>query len=547
MTTIDETTGEEVFDPSSVPSFPVVNVRVHADDDGHMRGELDGKPVDVDDADPITSLMDAAARIASTRPMRAVRVSATDTSDTTWLMVVHADGRSWDLNTNDTKDGRKGRLNAAGVTNRTLAVLVAGTLTLSVGGLGAAWALSSRDTQSVYTPTAAPAGEAPVVPVQGWARRAAWVSPELERNSADNTVLSTKTSVIATFATNDGTVLGALRPYDGATLWTSPLPGPLSGPPQLSSYDGREAIAAATDNKLLVWPNNGSAGTAPTPTQWDFTEANVKLVPRSPVPVLAADDSPTALVLNGDQLERRVVPAGAHVIGADDEGSVTAVNDVGQWWHLTDESTAPSPSELQPPTKGAQVHEILGVAGRTLIVAWTHSDDSTTLVGYATENKMQSVWEATADGKPSSSDFDVAPNGTWAVAGSTSIDAESGATRALPDDWRTLGITNDAAWSQDYVAKKITKALAIDQPVDDPSGVPVATTREGRGLIIANSGQTTRLYALEADPGRPYDAGETIAPAATSTTTPAKRAPSGKKSSATVSTKRSETDRTNES
>ena len=523
MTTTDASTGEETFDPNSIPSFPIVNVRVRADDEGHMHGELDGQPIAVDDGDPITSLMTAAAKIAATRPMRAVRVSATDTSDTTWLMVVHADGRSWDLNTTD--DGpaaKKAGLNAAGMTNRTLALLVAGTLTLAAGGLGAAWVLGSRDDQSVVTPTAAPAGEAPVVPVQGWARRAAWVSPELEQGGAGSTVLSTKNSVITTLATDKGPALGAIRPDDGATLWTSALPGPLNGAPQLSSYDGREAIVAATDNQLLIWPNNGSPGAAPSPTTWDFTEASVALVPRSPVPVLANDDSNTALVLNGSRLEKRVVPAGAHAIRGDDKGGVTAVDEVGHWWRLTSESTAPSPTMLQPPTYGAQVQEVLGVAGRTLIVSWSYGKDGTMLAGYATENKMKPVWQTKIDGKPTSNDFTVAPNGTWAIAGTTAVRAESGKTRALPEDWKTLGMTNDAAWAQDYVAKKLEHARKIDEPVEDPSGVPVATTTNGRGLIIANSEQTMRLYALEPDPGHAYDAGDAITPtpSPTSTTKP---------------------------
>ncbi|WP_346008610.1 hypothetical protein [Janibacter terrae] len=516
MTTTDATTGEETFDPSSIPSFPIVNVRVRADDDGHMHGELDGQPIDVDDGDPITSLMAAAAKIAATRPMRAVRVSATDTSDTTWLMVVHADGRSWDLDTSDAPAESKRRLNAAGITNRTLALLAAGTLTVAAGGLGAAWALSSRDGQSVSTPTAAPAGEAPVVPVQGWARRAAWVSPELEQSDAENSVLSTKNSVIITLATDNGPALAALRSDDGATLWASPLPGSLTGAPQLSSYDGREAVVAATDSKLLLWPN--SPGAAPSPTEWEFTEASVTLVPRSPVPVLANDDTNTALVLNGSRLEKRVVPAGAHVIRADDKGVVTAVDEVGHWWHLTNETTAPSPTMLQPPTYGAQVQEVLGVAGRTLIVSWSYGDDATMLAAYATENKMKPVWQTKITGKPTSNDFAVSPDGTWAIAGTTAVRAESGKTRALPEDWKTLGMTNDAAWAQDYVAKKLDHARKIDEPVDDPAGVPVATTDDGRGLIIANSDQTTRLYALEPDPGHPYDAGDTITPTAPSTT-----------------------------
>lgn len=521
MTTTDDATGEEVFDPRSVPSFPTVNVRVKAGDDGHMHGEVDGQPVEVDDGNPIASVMAAAAAIAAKRPMRAVRVSATDTEDETWLMVVHADGRTWDLDASTNSAAKKASgKNVAGMTNRALAGLVAGTLVLATAGLGATWWITSRGNGGLPPkPTAAPAGESPVVPVQGWARRAAWVSPILTQTGSETGVLSTNDSVITTLDADAGPQLAALRPEDGATLWTSPLPTSLSGPPQLSSYDGREAIAAASDSKLIVWPNNGQAGAAPTPTEWDFTEAALKLVPHSPVPVLASEDTNTALVLNEDRLEKRVVPAGAHVIRADDDGNAIAVDEVGRWWELNAESTAPSPTMLQPPTYGAEVREVLGMAGRTLIVSWTDGEDGTMLAGYAAESSMKPAWKTTVSDNPTTNDFHVSPDGTWAIAGTTAIRSETGKDRRLPEDWKTVGITNEAAWAKQYVAKKLATATEMARPVEDDAGVPVATTDDGRGLILAADGQDDRLYALEADPGRPYDAGEPVTPSPTATKT----------------------------
>lgn len=512
---------DEEFDPRSVPAFPTVHVRLRRDEDGTTRGEVDGAPVTVDQADATGSLMAEAAQRAANRPLKAVRVSATDAEDTTWLMIVHADGRTWDV------DSLNDRTDSTGMSRRLIAGLAAGTLVFGIAGLGSAWAISANQSEEKRPePKAAPPGEAPVVPVQGWARRAGWVSPPLAENtSAEPGVLTTKAGIVTTLDKNGGS-LAALRPRDGATLWTSPLPDRLTAPPQLTSFKGREAIAAASSNTLTVWP----ATSAPKPTEWEFTEASMKMVEDSPVPLLASEDTNTALVLHGTQLKKRIVPAGATPVTADDKGGVIAADDDGRWWRLTAKDTAPRPSQLQPPTYGAEASEVLGIAGRTLLVAWK-DEEGTLIAGYATENKMEPVWSKRVEDTPTANDVSVAPNGSWAVIGKSAITTESGARRALPEQWKTRGITNDAAWSRDHMIPRRGSAKTLKNEVEDDEGIPVAATKN-HGFIVAKDTKATRIFALENDPGRHYDAGEPVKPSPTTDTAQKKKAEAKKKTQA---------------
>ncbi|MGB3761656.1 MAG: hypothetical protein WA966_00430, partial [Ornithinimicrobium sp.] len=60
------------FDPHTVPTFPVVPVRVLLDEDGTTRAEFNGQPIDVPPGtDPIAALMGQAAIAAGDRPLRA--------------------------------------------------------------------------------------------------------------------------------------------------------------------------------------------------------------------------------------------------------------------------------------------------------------------------------------------------------------------------------------------------------------------------------------------------------------------------------------------
>lgn len=483
----------EEFDPRSIPAYPVVNVRLLTDDDGHVVGEVDGEPVPVDEDDPIASLMGHAQDAATKRPMRAVRVTATDLDDRTWPMVVHADGRTWDLDSTPAPQ-------RPGLSRRLAAALTAGTLALAGVCLGGSWWIASRqDSAPPPTPTAAPPGEAPVVPVTGWARRAAWVSPAIAVPSDGDPLIVTDSTILTTTEAGSTDQLTALRPTDGATLWSTPLDGRATTAPQLVEQDGRDAVAVATRDSLTIWPNGQAA---PDPTTWPLPQPGLELVPTSRVPLLADTDAHTALVMTGTSLESRVLPADAQPLAGTSTGAVLAADNEGNWWSLTNETTAPAPQRLPRPTKDASAASLLGATGDTLLYAWAARDGSTIVAAYDLSDEMAPLWDTSIYGNHTDPDaLDVSPDGTWATLDNAALDTATGALRLLPEDWQTTRITNEAAYSTSgdgIVAPKMQPADDLGLDDLDPEGIPVATA-EGRGLIVAETDQTSRIYALEPD------------------------------------------------
>ncbi len=508
------TTTTSGVDPSTVPPFPVVHLRVT--DDG--RAEFDGTPVDTE-GNPIDALVKRAAHVAASRPMRAVRAVAHH-GDHRWTMVIDADGNTYDLpetiggatahrgrsvparGTHDARDGDDARF------RKMLAAGTAGALLLVGLGGGTIYALNHREAPTGPTePVAAPAGESPVVPVPGLTRRATWVSPPLAEVAAaggDGTdrapVVTTDDQVIAVTATDDATALTGMRAKDGATLWTSPLPEDLTAGPQNAVTGGHEAIAATTSSQLLIWPATG----ADTPAAYDLPTGST-LVPHSPVPVVWNEDARQAHILTDTGLAARVMPAEARPLIGRPNGTVIAADDAGHWWPLTAAETAPEPEALQPPQTGATPTGIIGVVGRTVLYGWRKGgpEDTTAggwITGYAAEKEMHPAWNAPVSTIPASDQLAFSPDGTWAIAGALAIDPDSGAVRRLNQQWQTTGMTDSAAWSLEstpaYRADRLETPKTIVTPPEDAAGVPVDETKT-HALLIAPDQDQTRIYALK--------------------------------------------------
>lgn len=370
------------------------------------------------------------------------------------------------------------------------AALAAG-LTLALGGAAATtwWVQREEEPRTVS-----------VQPVQGWTRQIAWQSPPLAESIHHRTpVLPVDGALITAIDTDEGESLTAIDPSTGESLWVSPLEEPLTGPPQMIGPD-QKAVAAATAHTLTIWTDPTKA--ASSSQTWSFTEADVLPVHGSPVPLLTNTQTSTALTVHDGKLLRRTIPRGTRPVAADSHGRVIAVSGDGHWWGLTD--TAGSPHMLQPPAFGATVRTVLGMSRQTLVVSWTRDENDSFLVGYAIEDGMSPSWRTEVTGKPTSSAFDVSPDGSWFIAGTTAVDAATGRTRGLPDDWATVGMTNDAAWSKRHVAKKLQPAVVLSKPLDDITSVPVATTEDERGAFVADNGQEARLYRLERAGVTPY-------------------------------------------
>ncbi|EKA62759.1 hypothetical protein B277_01040 [Janibacter hoylei PVAS-1] len=350
-----------------------------------------------------------------------------------------------------------------------------------------------------------PADEAvrisPVAPVHGWTSQAEWVSSPIAVEGRAPTVLLREGAVITTTGDVAQPDITALSGADGSQLWSSRVDGPLTGPPQLITWEDRPAVIAATSNELYLWPHLGSGGTAPTVQTWTFTEADVRLVEGSPVPLLANEETLTALVLHDGALRRRTLPSGGSPVGADDEGRVLSVGTTGHWWQSGDGGEVSTGTLLAPPAYGSLPGSVLGVAGTHLVVNWTRNNRTTHLVGYDVTDLMAESWTTTVPGRVGADDFAASPDGSWAVAGSVAVDLGTGTTEPLASGWETLRVIDDRAWSPRHTTTKGGVVTPLPEAVPDPDGVPVGVTGSGLGLVVAaDEDGRSRIYALRPDP-----------------------------------------------
>lgn len=378
-----------------------------------------------------------------------------------------------------------------------LAAAVAVVVALGVTPFVLAGGLPWGDDSTTSTP-----GLSPVGPVHGWTSQAAWTSPPIASGDQAPTVLFAEGTAITTTGDPASPDITALRGSDGAEIWSSPVGAALTGPPQLITWKDEPAVIAATANDLLLWTDLDATGGAPTPQTWSFTEADLVLVAGSPVPLLANEDTLTALVLHDGDLRKRTLPSSGHPVAADEEGRVLSVGSAGHWWSSGDGGEVTTGTLLTPPAYGSLPGTVLGVGGTTLVVNWTRSNQTTHLVGYDVSDQMSVAWKMTVPGRVAQEDFSISPDGSWATAGTEAIDLASGKKNQLGQDWSTIRILDDRAWSRSSLAtRKGATTEPLPTPVVDPDGVPVAVTGKGLGLIVASeSGAPARIYALRPDP-----------------------------------------------
>lgn len=373
-----------------------------------------------------------------------------------------------------------------------IAVVMVLALVLALCLGGRAWLASDGD-------PASPTGPAPVEPVDGWSSTAEWVSPALTKGN-NSPVLLTGSTVITVTSTSRGPELTAMDADDGSRLWSSEIDGTLTGPPQLITHDDEPVVIAATENTLMRWSDLGTeAEDEPKdPETWDFTEAEVKLVEGSPVPLLANEETLTALVLVDDELTKRTFPSETRPVSADDKGRVVALRDSGHWYAMNHGTRMPEASLLKPPIIGSLVRDVLGTAGSTVIVSWSDGSGRSRVVGYDMTASMKPLWETPVRGRPKAEDFTASPDGGWAITGTVAIDAATGQTEQLPKKWKTLGMTDDRAWSRVHTASKEGRVGALEDEVEDRDGLPVAVTSGGLGLVVAAAdGEAPRIHALK--------------------------------------------------
>lgn len=493
------------FDPHSVPIFPTIALRVSTDEDGRETAEYEGIPVEVPQGtDAITALIAQARTAAAARPIKAVRVQATDAEDNTWPIVVHADGQTFDMTPTNTSRPKKRILLAGGA--------LVGVLVIA-GGVATVAVLNSGDQPQpqIEIPQSGPAGESPVIPLEGWTRRAVWTSPALA--SAGTAPLVSEGTVAAlTSSGENGQALTGFSMSTGAEQWSNPIPGTLQAGPAIMSINGAQHWVVATTDQLIAWPEGAEESAAST---YSLPEG-AELVTTHGKPVMADTDAQLAYTLSASDIPARVLPAGSHPVGITSTDAVVAVDEDGNWWPLTAESTAPSPRSLTPPVEDAQPYGYIATVDRTIIMLWAlpGDDESETtswgISGYGVENNMGLVWTVRVESRsaPTSEDVRLSPDGSWGIYGTTAFGTDTGDTTDLPEGWETTAINNDRAWSlesdQAYSAQPLAEAFEIEAPAETrAAGIPFGIT-DDLGLITATRGGQTQIYALAKDTGASY-------------------------------------------
>ncbi len=485
------------FDYTAVPIYPSVAIELHRVADGTEQAFMNGREVPIE---PGQSAKDAAfaaaAAEASAQHGDAVRVVATTADGNTYRMVVHADGRAWDL------AEPKAKKRPAWVMPTAAAGAVT-VLALVIGG----FALAGRnDTQSpaVATSSATPSGtptELPVLAPDGWITHALWSSPALARD--DLVPLVYQGLVIVPTANNR---LVAINAGTGGNVWESTLSSSgLTAGPVVTRLGNGPSIVGQSGTDLLWWPLRGAK-----------EPRTIALPPSATVtfngagPLVQLEGQKSAVFDSTGNVQRRVIPAGSVALAANQDGSVTTASDTGLWWHSTNATTAVDGAPLAPPKAGARPLKVAGYAGHHLVMLWTMPDKTIAGAIYDDAKAMTLTKVLPLGVRTDTPKWDASPTLTWGVLGNQLVHLDTGATYGL-GDWRTVRVINEIAYGENGSARD---GLAVDQAghtriIGARPTIPAAIVG-GRALVIARDGSDPRLYAL---PPRSTD------PSPTSTTT----------------------------
>lgn len=474
------------FDPTTVPIYPVVPIEIRDDAGKPPRVYVNGREIPVPaGADPKDVALDAAAQEAATQHGDAIRVAATGTDGQTWRMVVHADGRVWEL-PNPRPARRRPPWLVPAIAAATTAVVAVGiglAVTAARRGDGPAVGTSST---VVATPSGTPT-ELPVLPPEGWSSHARWASPALA--DSDPVVLVANGQAVAA---GEGKLV-AMNTATGAVAWRSSLPsGGLSAGPAVSHLGDGPSIVGQNGDRLLWWPVRG----AEEPRTIELP-VGAKITTNGAAPLATISETRAAIIDPTGTVQGRVVPAGSTAWAANTDGTVTAASDSGLWWHIDNDRVAEDGAKLQPPTKDAKPLKVAGYAGTHLITVWRRPGGSLVGAVYDDAANMRLTSTAALGGGNDQPEWAGSPTSDWGVLGNVMLDLSNGKSRNL-GDWSTTKINNEAAYGSSGGAGK---PLAVDRTgqthlLTPDSTVPVALLPTGDALVVGDDGTASRLYLV---------------------------------------------------
>lgn len=441
-------TAMSTFEPTQVPTYPVIPIELRAvEGESTERVYVNGQQIPVRDGmTPIATALEAAAQEAATQIGDAVRVNAITSDGVVSRLVVQADGTTWDLPERTPRRQKRKILIPAAI------AVAAVTATACAGGAVLIARSHHQDTPPA-TATAPPA-ELPVVPATGWSSHARWASAPIVGDTEHQTPVVYDGTVVV--PTTHG--LDAISLATGQITWSSSLPDDLAAGPARTSLANKPALVAQSQTQLLTWPTTGAS----QPQTIDLPE-NSQVTFDGASPLVKIDDTHAATISATSTVQQRVVPAGATALAANTDGSVTAANDSGMWWHLSDPDVARDGTQLASPAAKAQPSKVLGYLSHYLVMLWqmpsSHTNSPTyTAAIYDDAHNMQPIGAVQVGTDIPT--WTPSPARTWGILGHTVIDLDHRSVHNLGESWTTTTCNNLQCYSS---AASDTTASAVDR------------------------------------------------------------------------------------
>ena len=484
-----------------VPAWPVLTLTYDADGsmtltDGMGYSEL----YPVSEGVHLSEVaLSAAMTAAEARALRKVRVDGVDPEGNVHHMMLDAQARvlipitpeAW-----STKDvvaeARQKQLKAANgpLSRRNLLLMGASTVGVALVGAGAVAyrnAAQQQPQQAAQKPDTR--AQLPVVAPAGFDTLAAWTAPV--EGSAVPTVLG---SLVLVGQKND---LVALNSTDGTEAWREPFSVAVAALAATASVaKGTTPVAVAvTAKELMVIPASGER------TRVALTgQGQVKTFPRGTSMVWQQGTEQKAHLLLGTEVQVRLVPAGNTVLGGAGPVLVTASKKSPEVSLIKDSGVKlPKPLPVQAPSKEAKKGQVLGLVGGYVLSAWNVSSKAVTgkifVIDRITSQGTLERVNVSKALKFDASSITVDPQGSSAMIGQLWAHlGDKPWTELVKGTGRPVG--GRAFFFKDSMQLSRTpegKEFTAQQTQLYPAAII-----NGRALVTAGTGRSSKIYALEA-------------------------------------------------
>jgi hypothetical protein len=347
------------FDPNTVPPFPLYRI-VMTDDGPDM---LDGVPIEpaADDASRPQAAVEAARRKAEDQSLKAVRAVAVQPDDSQWEFVVTTTGDVYDTTRQpkDTQSKKKRLVIGAIGAAAAVAIIVAGGLT---------WTRLTDRPEPEPPAVTAPQGAGIEIPAG---------LPDDYSPTAQWAISVAKDPIVQTL--NDGRILtqstdgnlAILNPETASHDWTG-ISVP-RGDLQIheTTWQGRKIIAAATSQKLYLWPLDTGHKTGPTVFEPKF-RATTTFAGTAPL-IDIGDYTVMTPATKDTPPHKLTLPPGSHPTAVDGDIirsiSGTTINGTS----IATKETSKTPYQLPQGATGAP-EAVYGLSPHRAIVQWKAKD-----------------------------------------------------------------------------------------------------------------------------------------------------------------------------